>query len=53
LEQLFAFFKAMENMDRLIRFEEVKFENDSDLNAVVKLNAKANVYYQPDDRGNG
>jgi type IV pilus assembly protein PilO len=51
VEQLFAFFQAMENMDRLIRFEEVKFENDSDFNAVVKLNAKANVYYQSDDKG--
>ena len=53
LEQLFAFFQAMENMDRLVRFEEVKFENDSDFSAVVKLNAKANVYYQPDNRDNG
>lgn len=53
LEQLFAFFQAMENMDRLIRFEDVKFENDSDFNAVVKLNAKANVYYQPDTGDNG
>lgn len=51
LEQLFAFFRAMEDMDRLIRFEEVKFENDSDFNAVVKLNARASVYYQSDDRG--
>lgn len=53
LEQLFAFFQAMENMDRLVRFEEVKLENDSDFNADVKLNAKANVYYQPDNRNNG
>ncbi|MHC4288172.1 MAG: type 4a pilus biogenesis protein PilO [Planctomycetota bacterium] len=52
LKQVFAFFQAMENMDRLIRFEEVKFENDSDFNALVKLNAKANVYYQSDDKGN-
>ena len=52
LKQLFAFFQAMEDMDRLVRFEEVKFENDSDFNAVVKLNVKANVYYQSDDKGN-
>jgi len=49
LEQLFAFFEAIENMDRLIRIEEAIFENDSELNAVVKLTAKANVYYQPDN----
>ena len=52
LKQVFAFFQAMEDMDRLVRFEEVKFENDSDFNALVKLNAKANVYYQSDDKGN-
>ena len=51
LEQLFAFFQAMEDMDRLVRLEEVQFENDSDFSAVVKLNAKANVYYQSDDKG--
>jgi type IV pilus assembly protein PilO len=51
VEQVFAFFQAMEEMDRLVRFEEVKLENDSDFNAVVKLNAKANVYYQSDDKG--
>jgi type IV pilus assembly protein PilO len=53
LEQLFAFFQAMENMDRLIRFEEVKLENGTDLNAVVKLYAKASVYYQSESKGNG
>jgi len=53
LEQLFAFFQALENMERLVRIEEVTFENDSDFNAAVKLNAKANVYYQPDNRDNG
>ena len=53
LEQVFAFFQALENMERLIRIEEVKLENDSDFNAAVKLNAKASVYYQSDKRGNG
>ena len=53
LEQLFAFFRAMENMDRLVRFEEVKLETGSDFSAVVKLNAKASVYYQPDKRDKG
>ena len=52
LEQLFAFFEAMEKMDRLIRFEKVKFESDSDFGKVVKLNATASVYYQPDTKEN-
>ena len=53
LEQIFAFFQSLENMDRLIRIEEVTLENDTDFNAVVKLKAKANVYYQPDDKEMG
>lgn len=52
VKQLFTFFKAMEDMDRLVRFEKIKIENDSDFNAVVKLTVKANVYYQPENKDN-
>lgn len=51
LDQLFAFFKALENTDRLVRIEEVVLEHNNAFDAVVKLNAKANVYYQSDDAG--
>lgn len=47
LEQLFSFFQLLEGFDRLISFEEIQLENDKDFNAVLKLSAKANVYYQP------
>jgi Tfp pilus assembly protein PilO len=53
LEQIFTFFQSLENMNRLIRFEEVRFENDSDFNAFMKLYAKANVYYQKENKDNG
>ena len=52
IEQLFAFLKAMEGMERLVRFDQVKLENDSDFKGIVKLYAKASVYYQSDGRGN-
>jgi Tfp pilus assembly protein PilO len=53
LEQIFAFFQSLEGIDRLIRIEEVKLENDAAFDAAVKLSAKASVYYQPDEMDNG
>lgn len=52
-EQIYAFFRSLESMDRLISIDEVKIENDSDFMALLKLNAKANVYYQPVETDNG
>ncbi|MEN8126309.1 MAG: type 4a pilus biogenesis protein PilO [Planctomycetota bacterium] len=52
LEQIFLFFQSLENIDRLIRIEQVRLVNGSDFDAVVTLNAKANVYYQPDEADN-
>lgn len=52
LQQIFSFFQLLEGFDRLICFEEVQLENDKDFNAVLKLNARANVYYQPSKTGN-
>lgn len=51
LQQIFLFFRLLEDFDRLICFEEVQLENDKDLSAALKLNAKANVYYQPAKSG--
>ena len=47
LAQLFSFFQKLESFDRLIRIEEVRFENDTNFTGVLKMNAKANIYYQP------
>ena len=51
LQQMFTFFQLLENFDRLICFEEVQLENDADFSAILKLSAKANVYYQPKKTG--
>lgn len=53
LEQVFQFFQSLENFDRLVRVEEVQLENSAEFDATVRLNATANVYYQPDNPDNG
>ena len=52
LEQMFAFLQKLEGFDRLVCFEEIQLENSSDYSAVIKLNAKAKVYYQPEKADN-
>jgi len=46
MQDLFAFFQAIEQWQRLIRFEQVELVNDSRSDGSVKLNAKAVLYYQ-------
>jgi Tfp pilus assembly protein PilO len=45
-DQVFKFFQLLENFDRLICFEDIQLENSDDFNAVLKLRARAQVYYQ-------
>ncbi len=52
LEQMFTFLQKLEKLDRLVCFEEIQLENSSDFSAVIKLNAKAKVYYQPEKADN-
>lgn len=53
LAQIYTFFQSLERFDRLVRIEEVKLKNDAEYGGLLKLNAKANVYYQPDETDNG
>lgn len=48
LEQVFAFFKEVEEMDRLIRMEDVKLENSPNFDGSLKMTAHVAVYYQPE-----
>ncbi|MCE5186321.1 MAG: type 4a pilus biogenesis protein PilO [Planctomycetaceae bacterium] len=48
LEQVFAFCKSLEGMERLVRMEEMKLENSAELNAELKMKARVAVYYQPE-----
>jgi Tfp pilus assembly protein PilO len=46
LEQLFEFFKSLENLERAIRIEQVELANDQDLSGEITMNAFASVYYE-------
>jgi Tfp pilus assembly protein PilO len=48
MQQIFAFFRSLEEINRLIRIEQVTLDRGTDLESGVKLKAQANVYYQPD-----
>lgn len=45
LQQLFAFYKAFQNADRLVRIERVSFDNDINYSGKLQMKAKAIIYY--------
>ncbi len=54
LEQLFSFYKGLRGLDRLIRIERVKLENDNSFSGKVSMETKAIIYYSAEagkDRG--
>jgi Tfp pilus assembly protein PilO len=53
MEQIFSFFESLEEINRLIRIEQVTLDRGGDLNSGIKLKAQASVYYQPDESENG
>ena len=48
MQDIYAFFRAIEQWDRLIRFEQVELTNDSAFGGSVKLSVRAQLYYQPE-----
>lgn len=49
-EDVFSFFRAMEEFERLIRMDEVQIRNDDKLSGRLTLQAKARVFYQPSEK---
>lgn len=50
--QFFDFFKSLQNMERLVRIEKIQLKNALDLNGLVMLDARVNIYYrQPKQQG--
>jgi len=50
--QMFEFFKSLRNVERLIRIEQVQLKNTLELNGLVTLDARVNIYYrQPKQQG--
>jgi Tfp pilus assembly protein PilO len=46
MKQIFAFFRTLEGLERIIKIEQVQLKNNADLSGVVSMNALASVYYQ-------
>ncbi len=49
LEQLFAFYKSLPTLDRLVRIEEARLVNDKDFSGQVNMETKAVIYYRADN----
>jgi len=45
LTELFAFFRKLQGLDRLVRIEQVKLTNDADFGGEVRMETKAVIYY--------
>lgn len=50
MEQIFTFVKVVEDMDRLMRLDELKLENSPEFKADLKMSARVMVYYQPEEQ---
>lgn len=46
LKQIFGFYKSLQGLDRLVRVEQVKLENESDFSGKVCSQTKAVIYYR-------
>lgn len=50
-EQIFEFLKSLEKLERVIRIEHFRLENDRDLRGWLRMSAEANVYYRSSASG--
>lgn len=48
LEQMFEFYKSLQDLDRLVRIEHAQLKNEGDFNGKVSMETKAIVYYLPE-----
>lgn len=47
LDQIFGFYKLMQELDRLVRIEQVKLINDNDFSGDVGMQTELVIYYRP------
>lgn len=47
LKQIFEFYRQLQELDRLVRIEQVKLENENDFSGEVHAQTKAIIYYRP------
>ncbi|MHC4666494.1 MAG: type 4a pilus biogenesis protein PilO, partial [Planctomycetota bacterium] len=46
LEQIFKFFDSLQQLDRLLRVEQIKLVNDKELSGQVSMRTEAVIYYR-------
>ncbi len=46
LARIFEFYRLLQELDRLVRIEQVKLSNDSDFNGEISMEARAVIYYK-------
>jgi Tfp pilus assembly protein PilO len=46
LQQIFEFLKSLQTVERLVRIEQVQLKNDQNMNGIVTMAAKGNIYYR-------
>jgi Tfp pilus assembly protein PilO len=49
LAQLFEFYRALQQLDRLVRIEQVELVNEADFGGEVSMQTKAFIYYESAD----
>lgn len=49
LTQLFEFYRALQQLDRLVRIEQVELVNEADFGGEVSMQTKALIYYESAD----
>lgn len=47
LSEIFAFYKSLQELDRLVRIEQVNLDNKDDFDGEVRMRTKATIYYRP------
>jgi Tfp pilus assembly protein PilO len=50
LNQIYEFYKQVQELDRLVRIEQVNLANDESLGSEVIMKTKAVIYYKPKDK---
>jgi Tfp pilus assembly protein PilO len=49
LEQVFGFFRALQLLDRSVRIEQIRLENDIDFSGEVSMRAETIIYYRSEN----
>ncbi|MHC4394064.1 MAG: type 4a pilus biogenesis protein PilO [Planctomycetota bacterium] len=47
LKQIFGFYKSLQELDRLVRIEQVKLINENNFSGEISMQTQAVVYYRP------